>query len=783
MACDDGDPATVADACDGQGACAGIAAACGDNVTEGLETCDDGNQITESCQYGEVSCTVCDANCQEATGELVGYCGDGEVQADKGEECDDGDLADGANGCNPDCSIACSVSSTGSVNWTTKVLPTSGGMYDSSGLRFGFGVEGIGDVNGDGVPDLAVGSPLSSASGLNEGSLALAFLEEDGTVVGFQKIEEGSPGFTGELDEDSRFGWSIANVGDIDGNGVPDLAVGSPGYGLGAGKKGAIWILFMNPNGTVVGHKRIGDGQGGFTGLLNTGGEFGNAIAPMGDLNADGVPDVAVGAYLDDTVYILYLKPDGEVLNHLKIANGFAGFTGAVSSSFWGADLARLPDINGDGLDELVVGAHYADYGGLDRGAVWILFLNSDESVSSWTRISDLDGDFTGVLDNSDHFGVAVESAGDLDGDAVADLIVGARGDDDGEGGIERGAVWILFLNQDGTVKGHSKISETSGGFPGGLDLGGNLGHGVASIGDLDGDGTPEIGAGAPLDDADAFIGSVWVLSLDSVCTTCGDNIKEGPETCDDGNLVSGDGCSALCDTELDCTSLGGGGSGACVGVTNPLFNDQFTSPITMEMWLLWPSGGVPAGLSWTLFNQNGDGAGNSLQVAVRGSDGGLCPAQDLVMKFKAVDGPAGTSPWCDFDQQDKCLCGTKQFDEGVWNHLAVVIEETGTTAWINGEHAGSGPIGLAPNTGTFSAGCENAPSPSYVFTSLLGAVRVTTGTRYLTPFEPALALLPEDETLLLWDFAAGTADDVSGNGFHGWTNNVSYTSDGPGCL
>jgi len=72
-------------------------------------------------------------------------------------------------------------------------------------------------------------------------------------------------------------------------------------------------------------------------------------------------------------------------------------------------------------------------------------------------------GGFAGELDDDDNFGQSIASMGDIDGDGIQDLAVGAPGDDDGGG--QRGAVWILFMNADGTVRSHQKISETEGGF------------------------------------------------------------------------------------------------------------------------------------------------------------------------------------------------------------------------------------------------------------------------------------------------------------------------------
>ncbi len=135
-------------------------------------------------------------------------------------------------------------------------------------------------------------------------------------------------------------------------------------------------------------------------------------------------------------------------------------------------------------------------------------------TVLSHQKISDTEGDFTGMLDNSDRFGFSSASLGDLDGDGVGDLAVGAHGDDDG-GGSSSGAVWVLFLNADGTVKSHQKISNTQGGFLGTLHDGDNFGFDVAALGDLNSDGVGDLAVGALADDdGGPDRGAVWILFL-----------------------------------------------------------------------------------------------------------------------------------------------------------------------------------------------------------------------------------------------------------------------------
>ena len=189
----------------------------------------------------------------------------------------------------------------------------------------------------------------------------------------------------------------------------------------------------------------------------------------------------------------------GTVVSEQKISEAVGGFGGVLGGSQFGWSVASLGDLDGDGVTDLAVGAITDNDGGTFQGAVWILFLNPDGTVASEQKISETAGGFGGTLDPSDLFGASVASLGDLDGDGVTDLAVGAYRDDDGS--TDQGAVWILFLNPDGTVASEQKVSETAGGFGGTLDPSDLFGLSVASLGDLDGDGVTDLAVGALWDD------------------------------------------------------------------------------------------------------------------------------------------------------------------------------------------------------------------------------------------------------------------------------------------
>jgi hypothetical protein len=294
-------------------------------------------------------------------------------------------------------------------------------------------------------------------------TLADGAWSQPGTVLSFSKINHATMAAVGAtIDDGDEFGDAVAGLGDLDGPGpsVAALAVGAINDDDGGSHLGAVYILFLDAQGAVMSHQKISSTQGNFTGILSFGDELGGAITHLGDLDGPG-PSVAA----------------------------------------------------------IAVGAINDDDGGIDRGAIYILFLNSSGRVIAQQKISDLFGGFTAVLDDHDEFGSSVASLGDLDGagpSAVA-VAVGSVYDDDG--GLDRGAVYILFLSATGTVMSHQKISSTSGAFLGALGDGDNFGEDVASLGDHDGPGGSARAIAISAvgdDDGGTDRGSVYVVFLNS---------------------------------------------------------------------------------------------------------------------------------------------------------------------------------------------------------------------------------------------------------------------------
>ncbi|WP_405400824.1 integrin alpha [Maribacter sp. Asnod2-G09] len=311
---------------------------------------------------------------------------------------------------------------------------------------------------------------------------------------GFVKIENGSGGFSANLESGDRFSRDHDKIGDVNGDGVIDLVIGARSDDDGGVDAGAVYILFMNSDGTVQSNQRISMLEGGFNETLNAGNFFGYGVAGIGDYDNDGIPDIAVSSPVppNNSLYIIHLNVDGTVKDYVKneniIANG----------------LTAIGDIDGDNRVDLVACNPGSDAGGTNRGAIDILFLNEASQImyTNTVTINSIQGGLGVGLEDGDQFGGReVAMLGDIDNDGTKELAVGAFMSDGG-----KGAIWVLSLNSTTfNVESKVKITEGTNGFTDELvtDLnpnvtfGGQFGHAMCAAGDIDGDGINELITGA----------------------------------------------------------------------------------------------------------------------------------------------------------------------------------------------------------------------------------------------------------------------------------------------
>ena len=277
--------------------------------------------------------------------------------------------------------------------------------FVQQGSNFGCSIASIGDIDGDGVDDLAIGASHftatngSSALG-NLGAVYIAFMTSNDSIKQHTRISFGENGAP-PLAANSFFGASVAFYRNR------SIAVGSPGTAVGA-----VHLLHLLPNGScnssvLIRGRFVGNFPGNST-LISASNEgifngppiryesqFGSMVAGIGDFNNDGVPDLAVGASDadagDGTVYLLFLSDNGTVLSYSTISSTTGGGPFLAPFSFFGSSLVSLGDLNGDGVDDLAIGAAYfTDIDNKPRtGAVFVCLMKADGTISSYSRISE----------------------------------------------------------------------------------------------------------------------------------------------------------------------------------------------------------------------------------------------------------------------------------------------------------------------------------------------------------------------------------------------------------
>jgi len=336
----------------------------------------------------------------------------------------------------------------------------------NSADRFGESVSAAGDVNGDGFDDLIVGADSSDNGGSSSGS-AYIYSGVNGALL-YQ--------WDGQKPAD-RFGGTVSGAGDVNGDGFDDVIVGADGVDNNGGNSGAAFV-YSGANAALLYQF---DGQ-------NADDHLGRSVSGAGDLNGDGFDDVFIGADGADN--------NGSNSGSAYVYSGANGtllyrFDGQNPGDTLGGSVSRAGDVNSDGFEDLIVGAFRSDNNGFESGSAYVYSGANGALLYQW------DGE-----NSSDHFGWSVSGAGDVNGNGHDDVIVGANNSSNNSVGsgsayVYSGAHGSLLYQWDG-----QSSSDRFGGS-------------VSGAGDVNGDGFDDVIVGADSSDAFRFdSGTAYVYSV-----------------------------------------------------------------------------------------------------------------------------------------------------------------------------------------------------------------------------------------------------------------------------
>jgi hypothetical protein len=346
-------------------------------------------------------------------------------------------------------------------------LPNWSFESDLAGCELGWSVASAGDINGDSYDDVLVASEFCGVVD-REGRVYLFLGSAGGLSTTYAWMIQG-----GGADE--SLGWSIASAGDVNADGFDDVIVGAPWASYPEGHEGRAYVFYGSAAGLPATANWIKESNVAWSG-------FGVSVASAGDVNGDGYDDVVIG-------HDHFSNPqvdEGRAYVYLGSVTGLAAdpvwvFENNFTGSGLGESVASAGDINGDGYSDVIVGGFRYSNPEVKEGVAY-LFLGSGTGVSftpAWT-----------VESNQDYaeYGQSVASAGDVNLDGYDDVFVGAPWYSHGQ--PFEGRAFLYYGSSTGLLTSPVYFVESN-------QQSANLGYSVASAGDVNGDGVPDLIVGA----------------------------------------------------------------------------------------------------------------------------------------------------------------------------------------------------------------------------------------------------------------------------------------------
>jgi hypothetical protein len=384
----------------------------------------------------------------------------------------------------------------------------------------GFSVSTAGDVNGDGLDDLVIGAVY----GNNEtGQSYLVYGRPDGSPL-FGSLNLANVGgsmagaaFNG-IESGDRTGGSVSGAGDVNGDGLDDLLIGATHASAGGSDRGRSYLVYgqpandnplsggmnlINTGGTLLGATFNGIGNWHYSGW---------SVSGAGDINGDSLDDFLIAAPSAGPgnsgrgqTYLVYGQPAGSPLSGaFTLADVGGAVAGATFNGIENYDrsswsVSAAGDVNGDGLDDLVIGGMYAN----NQGQIYLIYgQDNDNPLSGPLDLADLGGAVAGAIfngiHNGDYAGRSVSGAGDVNGDGLDDLLIGA---------INANQVYLVYGQPNAALlSGSLDLADVGGAMAGatfnGVESGDLTGVSVSGAGDVNGDGLADLLLATPYADA-----------------------------------------------------------------------------------------------------------------------------------------------------------------------------------------------------------------------------------------------------------------------------------------
>ncbi|WP_442941844.1 hypothetical protein [Nostoc sp.] len=365
----------------------------------------------------------------------------------------------------------------------------------------GFSVSSAGDINSDGIDDLIIGARSASPNAFLSGQSYVVFGSKGvfGAKLNLSTLN-GTNGFAiNGINEVDLSGSSVSSAGDINGDGIDDLIIGAKNASPNGTESGQSYVVFGSKGGfNAQFNLSTLNGTNGFAiNGINTIDYSGISVSNAGDINGDGIDDLIIGTFSNQSYVVFGSKGGFDSSFNLSTLNGTNGFAinGINPGDDSGSSVSSAGDINGDGIDDLIIGARFASPNGSLSGQSYVVFGNKEgfDAQFNLSTLNGTNGFAINGINLDDNSGYSVSSAGDINGDGIDDLIIGALNADPND--KFSGQSYVVFGSKGGFDSNFnlSTLNGTNGFAINGINPGDNLGSSVSSAGDINDDGIDDL--------------------------------------------------------------------------------------------------------------------------------------------------------------------------------------------------------------------------------------------------------------------------------------------------